>query len=283
MAKAAKPTPNESAAATSAGSDDIRTRIASERERLKAEEARELQFMQDRLPPLESGDDAALDAVEQSISDSRTAQLRIQERIELLTARLSDAEQRDERDRIAALRARAEKAREIGEREIREVYAVHAAALAWSLRKLRAVDQFIENTNRALEGSGLPGVASPNNARGRPSRSETVKRKHRVGIGDPRHPYYGKVTNWPSNTNHDSDWNPTLQVGHGVTTTWYVEIEEEQKIYHPACWQSPLYEAIEELPSATQDEWPKIYKSDEHDASSAAILAELGITTDADA
>lgn len=287
MARANKPaTPESSQAATPAGSDDIRARIASERERLAAEEARELQLMQDRLPPLEAGDDAALDAVERRIADSRTAQVRIQERIELLTSRLSDAEQRDERARVEALRDQAEKARQIGEREIREGYAVHAAALAKSLRRLRAIDGFIEHTNRSLEGSGLPAVGSPNNTRGQPSRSETVKRKRKVGLGEPEHPYYG-LARPPMNpgtrgARPDEEWNPEITADNGDTTRVFVEIEEELKVHHTATWQSPLYEAIEELPSATQDEWPKFYNARDYDGrGDAALLAEMGITQDA--
>lgn len=282
----AKPTTNEPAQASApSGSEDIRTRIASERERLATEEANERQLMQDRLQPLEAGDDAALDDVERRISDSRAAQLRIQERIGLLTSRLTEADQREERARVEALRAQADKAREIGEREIREGYAVHAAALAASLRRLRAIDDFIERTNRALETAGVEGVASPNSIRGRPSRMETVNRKRKVGIGDPAHPYYGRARG-PMNpgtrgAKPGEEWNQEITADNGEKTHVIVEIEEEQKIHHHALWQQRLYEAIEVLPSATADEWPKFYTHDENSRGDAAILAELGITQDA--
>jgi hypothetical protein len=56
---------------------------------------------------------------------------------------MGDMEKREERDQLESSRARAERARAIGERLIREDYHNAACAIAATLFKLRAIDELI--------------------------------------------------------------------------------------------------------------------------------------------
>lgn len=278
----ANPKPQKTNAASGnvgqADSVSLLARIEAERARLIAAEKDELELMAARAAPLETGDDAAVDAIEEKINASRTLQLRTQERIQVLTSRLSEAKQNEQRARVTALRERAERARELGEREIRDVYAKAAATLAGSLKRLRAIDDFIVRANRDLETAGLDTVESPNGIRCVPARYEVVKERRRVGIGEPSHPYHGRACspmNHGINARSNPTCNPQIQADNGELTHVYVDVEVESKKYIPGDRQAPLYEAIEKIPSATVEQIP-LYTFDhlgDKEATAAAVDA----------
>jgi hypothetical protein len=239
-------------------SGSVRERIDAERKRLAEEGEREKQLEAARIPLLESGTDAELDKVEASINESRAAQLRIQERLELLTKRLSEREQQEHQAKFDELRERAERLREFGEQLIREQYAKAAGELAKVLNKLRAVDELIEETNYALARAGRATVGHTNAIRCTRGHTEQVKCKRKVGLGDPEHPYYGRAQ-FPYNRTSDTpggDWNPEVIADNGERTHCFVEIEEAVSVHHTAEVQEVLHTAIEVLPSATTSTIP---------------------------
>lgn len=243
-------------------SGTVHERIDAEQKRLEVEALREKQLEADRLPLLESGDDAALDKVEAAINESRTAQLRTQERIELLTKRLSEREQLEQQGKFDELRERADRLREFGEQLIREQYAKAASELAKVLHKLRAVDELIEETNYALARAGRATVGHTNAIRCTRSHTEQVTRKRRVGLGDSAHPYYGRAQ-FPFNRMSDTpgeEWNPEVLADNGERTRCFVDIDEVVQVHHTADIQDVLHTAIEVLPSATTSTVP-LYSS----------------------
>jgi hypothetical protein len=172
---------------------DVAARIEAERERLAGEQATEANLLKQRLAPLESGDDAALDRVEASIVACRERQRRIEERIEILIQCADEARVREHEAGLNRLVRRAARAREIGEDLLRKHYAPKAAALAKTLLELAALEQIVEDVNRELDRNGRPTVPGPNSIRCRPSEQFLEKVPERVYIDDPRHPHHGKA------------------------------------------------------------------------------------------
>jgi hypothetical protein len=278
MAK--KPTSTEQAAP--AASTEVRARIEAERQRLDAEEARELQLMRDRLPPLEAGDDAALDAVEASINDSRGAQLRIQERIQLLTARLGEAEEREERERLDAVRERADRARQAGEKLLRDTYGPQAKALADTLLKLLAVDRFVRNQNRILDRAGQEPVASANDMRHVPARVEAVRVMERVGLSQPEHPQHAAWERAQAKAGkaHIAGGNRSdIVVLDGKSVPRNVEVEVVKQVRHPGERADPVYEILSRVPALGGGENPLFWLRElvDDDERLAAVAAELGL------
>lgn len=251
------------AALDSITSGSVRDRIDAERKRLDEEGEREKQLEAARIPLLESGNDVELDKVEASINESRVAQLRIQERIELLGKRLSEREQAEEHAKFEALRDRANRLREFGEGLIRNDYAKAAGELARVLQQLRAVDELVETTNYALARAGVECVVPTNAIRCQRGRSESVTRKRRVGLRDPEHPYYGRAQLPHNRVSGDdgAEWNPEVTADNGKRTRCFVEIEQTVQVHHTAEVQEVLHRAIEVLPSATTSHVP-FYASD---------------------
>ena len=166
-------------------SSTVHERIDAEQKRLEAEALREKQLEADRLPLLESGDDAALDKVEAAINESRTAQLRTQERIELLTKRLSEREQLEQQGKFDELRERADRLREVGEQLIREQYAKAAGELA------------------TRPGAHPAGVGPADACLGRPARDGAARRVIRPGPHEDRN---GSEIDLPSDSATVSSW-----------------------------------------------------------------------------
>lgn len=246
-------------------SGSVRDRIDAERKRLDEEGEREKQLEAARIPLLESGNDAELDKVEASINESRAAQLRIQERIELLGKRLSEREQQEQQAKFDELRERVNRLRQFGEGLIRNEYAKAADELAKVLQKLRAVDELVEGANYTLARAGLECVAPTNAIRCQRSRTEQVTRKRRVGLGERAHPYYGRAfapLNQGANQREQLGYNPEVVADNGERTHVYVEIEETVEVHHTAEIQELLHRAIEVLPSATTSHVP-LYASDQ--------------------
>ncbi|GMV28558.1 MAG: hypothetical protein AMXMBFR59_06830 [Rhodanobacteraceae bacterium] len=263
-----------------ATSTSIRERIDAERKRLAEEGEREKQLEAARVPLLECGNDAELDRIEAAINECRAAQIRTGERIELLTARLSEREQVEERQKLETLRERADRLREFGERLIRDDYAKAAGALADVLRRLRAVDCIIEEANHALARAGIECVVPTNAIRCQRSRTETVTRKRRVGLGDPAHPYHGRAQapyNRATGTEGET-WNPEVIAENGDRTRVFVEVDEEMRVHHTAEIQEVLHKAIALLPSATASHVPLYEAERSVDAAAMENLrAEYGL------
>lgn len=245
-------------------SGKVRERIDNEQKRLAEEAAREKQLTAARIPLLEAGDDSALNKIEAELNECRTTQLRIQERIELLGNRLDEHEQAEEHAKFEALRDRANRLREFGERLIRNDYAKAAGELASVLQRLRAVDELVETANYALARAGIECVMPTNAIRCQRSRSESVTRKRRVGLRDPEHPYYGRAQLPHNRVSGDdgAEWNPEVTADNGERTRCFVEIEQTVQVHHTAEVQEVLHRAIEVLPSATTSHVP-LYASDQ--------------------
>jgi hypothetical protein len=182
-------------------STELDERIRAEGQRLLIEQNLEQGLAQQRLAPLEAGDDAALDRIEQQINECRDRQIRIQERVDLLNRRVEEARQRERDAELDHVVAVANRAREIGERLITEDYAEHAAVLVEVLGKLAAINALIDAANQRTTGTDRKNVAKPNLIRCHPGREWTEKETVRVGIHDRDHPHYGKAELSTNNPN----------------------------------------------------------------------------------
>ena len=231
----AKPEPS-AAPLTTAG---IQQRIDDERRRLLIEQNLAHSLAGQRLAPLEAGDDEALDRFEAQIAACTERQFRIQERLEILEQRLTEAQERETQANLDAIAARANKAREIGEKLIRSEYRKHAEALASVLSKLHAIDTFIDARNRELERGGHELVSSPNIIRCRHGRhwEETVRK--RVGIAEAAHPHHEAYYSAPS-LRHESHHDEFVMVN-GERVARFVEVETVESRFEPGDFPDPLY------------------------------------------
>lgn len=168
---------------------EIETRIGAERERLASEERNEVALTESRLAPLEAGDDAELDKVERKIDESRSQQLRIQERIELLERRLESQRIAEHDQSLDELSKRTDQVRIAADKLIVEEYAKHAAALRAVLLRVLAARRFIDQSNRTLERAGRPLIDSIEEARTIAGfHGEEKFGRATVLATDPRHP-----------------------------------------------------------------------------------------------
>jgi hypothetical protein len=218
----------------------IHARITIERDRLQGEETIEAQLTIERKRLLVEGTDADIDEVERRIDTSRGAQVRILERVDLLRAQLIAANEQSESERLDAVAARGNRAREHGESLIRE-YAELAPKLVAIMERLAAADQIVEETNnilhRAKRDSDM--VDSPNAIRRRPARrwKETVRKM--VGPRDPGHPAYGQEFTRTSNTASVQK----VYVG-SVAYDQFVEADVEVEMYDPGDRPQPLQDKV---------------------------------------
>jgi len=222
--------------------ESISKRIAAERDRLAAEEQIENSLTVERKRLLTAGTDAEMDEVERRIDASRAAQVRILERVDLLVAGMHAANRTELASRLDVTEASAHALREQGEKLIAEVYTKQAKALAATLRRLALIDAAIAYSNRELEIGGRPAIEPANNIRCRRSQRVKWTETKRVGINQPEHPAYGKVS-------HRSADNQTAYlIGGGQCAAFEdVKVEREELVFGTN--PPPLYEAIE-LPSA---------------------------------
>jgi hypothetical protein len=218
-------------------SADIAARIAAQRERLETEKARELQLMEDRLEPLESGDDVAVDRIEAEINTCREAQFRIAERIDILERRAVDAHLAEKSAAMDALAVRAADAAKVGERLILTEYRRHGRALANVLRKLWAIDRFIDQCNQTLRAGDRESVRTSNSVRCRPLTTSSRIVRKRVGINESEHPYHGRAIRSP---NTDQCYVQET----GETVDAFMEIEVEETATTGPDHQEPLWKAI---------------------------------------
>jgi hypothetical protein len=169
-------------------------RIMLELEKLKAAEALEAKETEERKRLLTEGSDEEVDACENRTDAARSEQVRILERVDLLIGQLVEANAKARQSRLDDLRARAESAREIGERLLKVDYAKAAKSLGSTLSKLHAISVFIETANRFLQRRGVEQpVPSPNVIRCRPRVITEVQVMRTVDYLDPRHPAHGNV------------------------------------------------------------------------------------------
>jgi hypothetical protein len=251
-------------------SADVQARIDDERRRLLVEQNLEHDLTGQRIAPLEAGDDAALDRVEAQLNQCKDRQFRIQERLEILESRLTVAAETEQAAELDVIEARANKARELGEKLIRTEYVKLAKPMAEFLRKVRALDGFVEQANRRLVKGGRDGVRASNGVRCAPSETLTETERRRVGVGQPEHPYYGRAVMVS---------NEKAQVfGTGEYVNTFVEVDVPVT-RRRAGWQKvPLHD---EIVLGTADAEPgALWDSGvarKVDASIDAILRELGV------
>jgi hypothetical protein len=169
---------------------DIEKRIADERNRLNAELSLQGRLQAQRMPALESGDDAALDVIEANLAGCLDRQSRIEERIELLTARLEQSKTQDESTRLDDIAASADRARIEGEKLITGDYVKHAKALAAVLHRLAAAEATIESCNLALTRAGRPQIPPANTVRCTPPERINLMATKRVEPYDAEHPLH---------------------------------------------------------------------------------------------
>jgi chaperonin cofactor prefoldin len=218
-------------------SADVQTRIDDERRRLLIEQNLEHDLTGQRIAPLEAGDDAALDRVEAQINQCRDRQFRIQERLEILEKRLTEANERAAGANLDVIADRANRARELGERLIKSEYTKHARALAAVLQKVAAVDALIQQSNLTLSAAGRHEVAASNAIRCTPSQwVEFVERKT-VHVNDPRHPLHGLVQSSMSGRSYNR-----IDTKAPVESTSEVDIEGSELL--GGQYPQPLYAEV---------------------------------------
>jgi hypothetical protein len=174
-------------------SAEVEARIDTERNRLLDEQRIEADLLQQRIAPLEAGDDESLDRIETQINQARDRQLRIQERIELLQTRLEAAKAVEREAHLDHLQRLAEAARERAVKIIFEDYARLAPELADSLRRIEVADTLVERVNMVLRENSRAPIRASNWARCRPERRYTETVRKRFGPSERGHPHYGNI------------------------------------------------------------------------------------------
>jgi hypothetical protein len=134
---------------------EIEQRIASENERLAAEDIVEKGLAVDRKRLLTQGSDQDVDAIENKIDQSRSTQVRILERIELLEGELAAAKENAAAAALDELAAKAQHMRERGVAIITKVYPALAKKLGEAMSELRDIELFIDSANKSLGAANL--------------------------------------------------------------------------------------------------------------------------------
>ncbi|MBA8888900.1 hypothetical protein FHW12_003136 [Dokdonella fugitiva] len=216
---------------------ELQTRIDAERSRLHIEQNLLVDLEGQRLAPLEAGDDEALDRVEAQINACNDRQSRIQERLEILERRLTEATERERQQDLDAVAARGHRARVLGEQIIAE-YGKRAPELAALIERLAACDQIVNEANtilsRANRDSDL--IPSPNAIRCRPRRRWTETVRKTVGPSDRGHPAYGLEY---TRARH----SPTVHVGREAFDL-FVEADVEVEMTDCGDRPDPLQDAV---------------------------------------
>lgn len=224
----------------------IHQRILAEQQKLHVEEKSERDLTTKRIALLTEGSDAEVDGCELAIDQSRTAQLRSLERIELLAEQLRQANRAAETQRLDVIAAGAERARIEGEKIIRTEYVKAANALAAVLAKLKEKDEVIDAANPVLEKHKRPAIASPNSIRCRSAEQFEWTERKLVTAGDPAHPRFANAERVPNTGNlppvyRDRTTRELIQP---------VEAEVHHSTYVPGDYAEALYKTVT-LPAAT--------------------------------
>jgi hypothetical protein len=128
----------------------IHQRIIAEEAKLHAEEKNERELTTKRIALLTEGTDGDVDATELAIDQSRAAQMRCLERIELLAEQLKQANRRAETQRLDEVASTAERARQAGVKILNTTYPKLAKQLATALAELKQHQETIIAANFEL-------------------------------------------------------------------------------------------------------------------------------------
>jgi hypothetical protein len=205
---------------------EVEARIETERNRLLDEQRIEADLLQQRIAPLEAGDDESLDRIELQINQARDRQLRIQERIELLQKRLEVAKEVEREAYLDHLQRLAEAARERAVKIIFEEYARLAPELADSLRRIEVADTLVERVNKVLSENRREPIHASNWARCRPERRYTETVRKCFGPNDPGHPHYADISHRSQGPLETAV--AYLKTGGQVPALAEVDVEEER-------------------------------------------------------
>jgi hypothetical protein len=251
----------------------IADRITAERARLSAEEATERELIARRKAILTDADDATIDEVELKIGSSRSKQLRLIERIDVLGQQLVAANKAAESASLDALAAKAGQARIVGESLIRE-YAKAAAPLVGILQKLAAVEELISRSNERLYHAGRPAIESPNAIRCRPAKEYDRTVTKRVGINQPEHPHFGQQRS-------RSNDGMTSYLKDGGQCPTFMDVDVTERVHERAERPEPIHEVTHlpgiEVPETDHCSLP-LYDSKrtkQNDADVVKLEAEL--------
>lgn len=174
-------------------SETIAARIAVDRAKIAAEEAAEVNLAADRKRLLTEGSEAELDGVELAIDASRSAQVRMLERIDLLESQLAEAKEQEVAADLDAIAEAANAARAHGERLIRQRYAKEAAALAATLREIQIADALVAQCNDRLNRAGRAAIPTSNQIRCIAQTKVDHIERRTVAPHDPAHPQHADV------------------------------------------------------------------------------------------
>lgn len=144
---------------------DVEKRLADERNRLNAELSLQSRLQSQRLAALGSGDNDALEVVEGNLNGCLVRQENIEERIELLEAKLGEVKLIEEGKRLDELAAHAERNRQRGIKIILELYPSLAKKLTALLAELVTCETTIQSANIELHGANRPMIDAANTVR----------------------------------------------------------------------------------------------------------------------
>lgn len=139
--------------------DGIHQRILAEQQKLHAEEKSERDLTTKRIALLTNGSDKDVDDCELAIDQSRNAQMRCLERIELLAEQLKLANRTAESQRLDEIAASAKRAHDRAASLLKK-YPKAARELAALLAEVRTCEEMIAAANRQLEAAKRPAVES---------------------------------------------------------------------------------------------------------------------------
>jgi len=174
-------------------SETIAARIAVDRAKIAAEEAAEVNLAADRKRLLTEGSEAELDGVELAIDASRSAQVRMLERIDLLESQLAEAKEQEASADLDAIAEAANAARLHGEQLIRQRYAKESAALAKTLRELQIADALVMQCNDRLTRAGRAAIPTSNQIRCTAATQVESTSRRTVSPHESDHPQHGDV------------------------------------------------------------------------------------------
>ena len=174
-------------------SETIAARIAVDRAKIAAEEAAEVNLAADRKRLLTEGSEAELDGVELAIDASRSAQVRMLERNDLLESQHAQALEKERDADLDNIAETANAARVHGEQLIRQRYAKEALALAKTLRELQIADALVMQCNDRLTRAGRAAIPTSNQIRCTAATQVESTSRRTVSPHESDHPQHNDV------------------------------------------------------------------------------------------
>lgn len=275
------------------GSDKLAAEI--ERERQSADAANkaaadaEAAVQAERDNAILAGDEKAVDKIDAKLAE-RTSELRRKadihtKRVALLEGKLAEARDREEQQNLDTIAARATKASQMAAEITRKEYLKNATALAQTLTKLHALDEFIAAQNRILSDAERERVPDATHSRHVVPSVERVRKRRRVNINDPLHPHHHEREE--TYVVHVGDGTPdTVTLKSGAVVPRWVEIEFEDEVRQSPTWAKPLWLEITRLPGVGADDRPIYqhgYNGNNQDVeieaskARAKIITEMGV------